>query len=646
LTEDVKDALRSIQSISVLLLVSTATIGLIGLSPNRAERYARAAAALDSLPYYPCAIDTSTDDLARRFGESVGKVDSVLRQLDPMATPTMGPLSLSYEVRLGTHYRFKARQSSVSSDLIPFGARIKLAPDHSMPSLIAFLEAVRSVSRLAAPNFDSLYARAYPKLDSIAPPNRLLAIDFSLDPSDADGKWLLIQRVHVKVNAKEMALYRHIPSVPAVWQDSFTVAVPPDSTYFLAVRTLSWRMIPYFQRQTWLSNREWPTSVRWNDYSKLVVRPVGAAALAPVDRIKPVLLEIAEMELPAARRFLQERAEALRERGNVTILGLYLENSLAVWIVPLIFASLAVLILFHLLHARGAFPEALRTHAWAPAFADWTGTLSGSILFVGYPVAAVWFFIRRMAQIENGWAAIPLTAIAVGANIGSFAVLRGMRRRAVRAPTAPSQEISGMQEPRPSVEEYKMGLAVEVASRSNCMKSRVGAIILLGDRIRAVGYNGTIEDFDDCFDGGCPRCRDLTIATGEQLDRCICVHAEENALISAARYGIPVEDSECYVTHNPCVGCTKLLIQARIKLVVFLKEYEYPETRDHNRSRQEMRQAAVAAGKTVFKQFNDVVPASHAQSARERVKAWTERLDRMKEEALAYGREKGIVKEA
>jgi dCMP deaminase len=195
-------------------------------------------------------------------------------------------------------------------------------------------------------------------------------------------------------------------------------------------------------------------------------------------------------------------------------------------------------------------------------------------------------------------------------------------------------------EPRPSVEEYKMALAVEVASRSNCMKSHVGAILLLADRIRAVGYNGTIEGYVDCFAGGCPRCRDMSISGGEQLDRCVCVHAEENALVSAARYGIEVQGTECYVTHEPCLGCTKLLIQAHVARVVYLKTYEYPGETDQNKSREAMRSHSKQereAGRigTLFEQFDQSLP---------RVEAWKKRLNEMKKEALAFAKAGGLLK--
>ena len=148
-----------------------------------------------------------------------------------------------------------------------------------------------------------------------------------------------------------------------------------------------------------------------------------------------------------------------------------------------------------------------------------------------------------------------------------------------------------MNDPRPTDHEYLMAIAIDVAARSNCLKIPVGAVIAVDGRTRSVGYNGTIEGFPDCFDGGCPRCKDHRIHRGEQLDRCICVHAEQNAIIAAGRYGIPIEGADLYVTHEPCLECTKSLIQAKIKNVYFWKKYDYSPKTDHAVSRKRMRES-------------------------------------------------------
>lgn len=181
-----------------------------------------------------------------------------------------------------------------------------------------------------------------------------------------------------------------------------------------------------------------------------------------------------------------------------------------------------------------------------------------------------------------------------------------------------------------------MALAVEVASRSNCLKAHVGAVLFVDGRVVATGYNGTVEGYRDCLDGGCPRCRDLSIGSGEELDRCVCVHAEENALVSAARFGIAVRGAECYVTHEPCLGCTKLLIQARVARVVYLKTYKYDDRTDHNKSREAMRRKK-RDPQIGFMQFEP------SKAGRATYEQWTDRLTAMKNDALEYGRKIGVV---
>src|SRR5213594_3288166 len=95
-----------------------------------------------------------------------------------------------------------------------------------------------------------------------------------------------------------------------------------------------------------------------------------------------------------------------------------------------------------------------------------------------------------------------------------------------------------MSDPRPGRGESLMAMAVDQAARCNCRKTPVGAIITRDDRVVSTGYNGTVAGFQNCIDGGCPRCSDPDVPSGTQLDRCICVHAEQNALLAAARFGV------------------------------------------------------------------------------------------------------------
>ncbi len=116
-----------------------------------------------------------------------------------------------------------------------------------------------------------------------------------------------------------------------------------------------------------------------------------------------------------------------------------------------------------------------------------------------------------------------------------------------------------------------MGIALAVRARANCQGSRVGAIVVKDDRIISTGYNGTPSGMTNCLDGGCHRCRDRErYPKGKAYDLCICVHAEQNALLSAARFGIAVEGADLYTTMQPCFGCIKEMLQARVKRVLYL----------------------------------------------------------------------------
>jgi dCMP deaminase len=132
--------------------------------------------------------------------------------------------------------------------------------------------------------------------------------------------------------------------------------------------------------------------------------------------------------------------------------------------------------------------------------------------------------------------------------------------------------------PRPDRIDYYMHIAMAVRRRANCIGNRVGAILVRNDRIISTGYNGTPEGTRNCDEGGCERCSRREKYRGAQgYDVCICVHAEQNALLSAARFGIAVEGASIYTTMRPCFGCTKELLQARIFGVYYLHEWRHPD---------------------------------------------------------------------
>jgi dCMP deaminase len=130
---------------------------------------------------------------------------------------------------------------------------------------------------------------------------------------------------------------------------------------------------------------------------------------------------------------------------------------------------------------------------------------------------------------------------------------------------------------RPSWDEYFMNIAKVVASRSNCMKRKVAAIIVRDKRVISTGYNGTPRGTRNCNEGGCPRCNNLA-ASGTALDECLCSHGEENAIVQASYHGASLKDAIIYSTFAPCLQCAKMIINSGIREVIYNMDYPLNES--------------------------------------------------------------------
>jgi dCMP deaminase len=130
---------------------------------------------------------------------------------------------------------------------------------------------------------------------------------------------------------------------------------------------------------------------------------------------------------------------------------------------------------------------------------------------------------------------------------------------------------------RPSWDEYFMNIAKVVASRSNCMKRKVAAIIVRDKRVISTGYNGTPRGTRNCNEGGCPRCNNLA-ASGTALDECLCSHGEENAIVQASYHGVSLKDAIIYSTFAPCLQCAKMIINSGIREVIYNMDYPLNES--------------------------------------------------------------------
>lgn len=131
---------------------------------------------------------------------------------------------------------------------------------------------------------------------------------------------------------------------------------------------------------------------------------------------------------------------------------------------------------------------------------------------------------------------------------------------------------------RPVWDEYFMLQAELAKLRSNCMAKSVGAVIVQKNRQLATGYNGTPPGTKNCHEGGCPRCTERMegkIASGQGLERCLCNHAEANAIMHCAILGISTGTSSVslYSTMVPCLECTKMAVTIGVKRIICLEEY-------------------------------------------------------------------------
>ncbi|MGI6152836.1 MAG: deoxycytidylate deaminase [Christensenellaceae bacterium] len=122
-----------------------------------------------------------------------------------------------------------------------------------------------------------------------------------------------------------------------------------------------------------------------------------------------------------------------------------------------------------------------------------------------------------------------------------------------------------------------MDLTFEIAKWSSCYKPNrsIGAIIVKDKRIMTTGYNGAPSGIESCKERGeCIR-NNMGIKSGERHELCYAIHAEQNAIIQAARLGVSIDGATMYCTHQPCAICAKMIVNAGIRRVVY--KHSYPD---------------------------------------------------------------------
>ena len=125
---------------------------------------------------------------------------------------------------------------------------------------------------------------------------------------------------------------------------------------------------------------------------------------------------------------------------------------------------------------------------------------------------------------------------------------------------------------RPTRDEYFMQMAKLAATRSTCLRRKVGAVIVKDSHVLSTGYNGSPRGVSHCEEKGCLRVL-MNVPSGTRHELCRGVHAEQNAVTQAAYFGTSVKDATIYTTTFRCSLCAKILINSGIKEIVYSEGY-------------------------------------------------------------------------
>lgn len=151
--------------------------------------------------------------------------------------------------------------------------------------------------------------------------------------------------------------------------------------------------------------------------------------------------------------------------------------------------------------------------------------------------------------------------------------------------------------------QYFMAQAVLLSLRSTCSRLDVGATIVRDKRIIAGGYNGSVSGDVHCIDEGCHVVDGHCVRT---------IHAEMNAILQCAKFGIQTQGSEIYVTHFPCLPCMKMILQAGIKKIYYLEDYRNDPYAIHLLDTMKIPYEQVMLNPEYFKSLTEIPPIPHS----------------------------------
>jgi len=139
-------------------------------------------------------------------------------------------------------------------------------------------------------------------------------------------------------------------------------------------------------------------------------------------------------------------------------------------------------------------------------------------------------------------------------------------------PIVDEASVRALSHERPTWDQYFMEITRLIARRATCLRRQVGALLVKDKRILATGYNGAPMNLPHCSETGCLRVQ-KEVPSGERHELCRGLHAEQNAIIQAAYHGISIKGSTLYCTNQPCIICTKMLINSGIVRILFQDGY-------------------------------------------------------------------------
>lgn len=147
--------------------------------------------------------------------------------------------------------------------------------------------------------------------------------------------------------------------------------------------------------------------------------------------------------------------------------------------------------------------------------------------------------------------------------------------------------------------QYFLAQSILISMRSTCNRLAVGATIVKEKRVISGGYNGSVSGEDHCADVGC------YIEDGHCLRT---IHAEANAILQCSKFGVSTKGASIYVTHFPCLQCTKHIIQAGVKHIYYLEDYKNHPYALELLEKDGIRAEKIALDKNVFKEMKSFMP--------------------------------------